>query len=536
MNMSPTRHLRILAIDDVAEDLDILKWHLARIPNYNIEFVRAGSCFEADREISENRFDVVFLDYWVGLESGIRFLSQMRSAGDNRPVIVLTGNGDERIAMECVRSGADDYLSKSDLDSETLCRAIEGAVRGFRIKQEKALLAEELRQAQRMEAIGTLAGGLAHDFNNMLATMVGFLELAMARTEGTETGADLHQVHGTCKDMAKVIERLLSFSRCRPSIKKIEDLREIVSQVETILRHTLPEEIVICLNGNSEEELLFLGNANQIQQVLLNLAMNAAEAMPKGGLLSMDISRIEVREETISANTVVPKGHYHRILVQDSGIGIIHDHLDRLFDPFYTTKSLDHIKGRGLGLAVAWQHVKDNGGHIQIESSLSKGTLVSVYLPVALADREPAHSAPRFQFPQGQETLLVVDDEEVVLDVTCEMLKKLGYTVLKARDGSEAIEIYLENRNRISAVVLDLNMPRMGGEECMDRLLALDPDLRILVATARLVTTHQKQMIERGARDIIQKPFLFQDLAKRLRATLDEAKPKERFPSRSLTN
>lgn len=513
--------LTLLVIDDDPGDAILLQRQLEDIPGWDAEVIVHQDPLEARKRLRKQAVDIVILDYLLGPVTGLEVLRDIRGEGDERPVILLTGHGDERIAAEITRAGADDYLVKAEMTPDQLRRSIEGALAQYRLRQEKALLAEELRQSQKMEAIGQLAGGLAHDFNNMLTGILGFVELALMKSHEKEVEADLVQVQNTALRMKDLIRRLLSFSRRSRSEYAPVELGQLIRELETILAHSIPKNVELKIEMGPEKLCLY-GNAGMLHQVLLNLCLNAVEAMSRGGVLRIGLRKIEDGQELRVRYPHLAKGPLAALEVEDTGKGIEREHLDRIFEPFYTTKNLSSEKGTGLGLAIVWQNVREHDGAVEVTSEPGHGSVFRVYLPLGAANGQPGGLPAEERMTEGNETILVVDDEALVRDVASRMLKRLGYRVLTAADGRSAIDLYGERVGDIDAVILDLSMPGMDGEQCLKRLVEIDPGVRVLISSG-----HNLDDLDDGVSQticgVIQKPYRIRELAGRVRGVLDGA-------------
>ncbi len=519
----PKKRLTVLAIDDDVADLKILRTHLSRFTAWDVEVLEFTKWEEARKELKRRAVDVILVDYLLGKETGLDVVREIRGNGDERPVIVLTGQGDEFIAAEVTRAGANDYLVKQQLDPDALRRAIENAMTQFQLRQEKALLEEELQQSQKMETIGTLAGGLAHDFNNILMAVMGCLELALIKSKGREIAHDLAQAQSACKQMAELVQRLLSFSRRGSSDKSQVNLVQIIREVEAILAHTISKKVELQVDV-PDEALTLNANSAMLHQVLLNLSLNASEAMPDGGKLVISARQTDLDKSFVVSHPESSLGENILLQVTDSGIGMDKETIARVFDPFFTTKQLGSRKGTGLGLSVVWQNVRSHNGFITVYSEPDGGTTFQIYLPVTkpASEAQEVKREPDSELPEGNETILVVDDEPILRDLTSRMLQKLGYKVYVASDGVMALETYTKIPGEIGVVLLDISMPKMDGRECLARLIEMEPNVRVLLASGHDMTDEIESLKALGAKDVVQKPFSLDDLAHRLRAILDK--------------
>jgi two-component system cell cycle sensor histidine kinase/response regulator CckA len=381
-------------------------------------------------------------------------------------------------------------------------------------------LESQLLYAKKMEAVGTLAGGIAHDFNNHLQGISGYIQLLMMRgdRDRTEQGW-LLQIERSVKRAAALTKQLLIFSRKEESRLEPIDLNEVVRQAQKTLARTIPESITAELRLAGEIASVD-GDAVQLEHVLFNLGINAKDAMPDGGKIVIETRNVQLDEAFCRNHAGVTPGAYVELTFADSGHGMDRETLERIFDPFYTTKGVG--SGIGLGLAIVYGIVQSHHGLILCESSLEKGTTFRVYLPAQ--EREgaaPAKEERKRGDYRGAETIIIVDDEPDIIDIGQNTLEQFGYTVLTARSGEEAVEIYTRQGDRIDLVILDLGMPGMGGEKCLKELLRMNPAVKVLIASGYAATQTVHSILEAGATGFMAKPYRLEDMLKKVRDVLD---------------
>lgn len=522
--MAPDKKITVFALDDDPGDIELLSRYLEDIPGWQIDFVSAESWSEGELFLAENDVDVIFLDYILGSETGMMVVQALRESGDERPVIILTGQGDERIAAEITRAGANDYLVKGELSADVLRRAICSVQAQFQLKKERVLLAEELQQVQKMETIGSLAGGIAHDFNNMLTAIVGHVELARLKDVDNLCEENLAKIQLVCKQMTELVRRLLGFSRSRSNEKSLVDFYEILDDVKAVLCHTLPKNIVITVQ-TTDRPLYIYTIGSMLHQVLLNLCINGAESMPAGGSLLIRAQKKSLSAEEASQIPSLKVGEFLVVEVEDSGSGIPPEVQEKIFDPFFSTKERDARKGTGLGMAVTWQNLQELGGSINFESDPGKGTVFRVYLP--LLEPAPAGDDSRKEIHHekvgaDRHMVLVVDDEPVVRELGMEMLEQLGFATVGASDGLEAVDLLKQYRDEVALVILDISMPVMDGRQCIKELLKINPELKVVFASGHDMAGEEKSLMKIGARGVIQKPFLMRELGSYVQKVLDK--------------
>ncbi len=386
---------------------------------------------------------------------------------------------------------------------------------------EKEKLQVLLLQAQKMESVGTLAGGVAHDFNNLLHAMRGNIELLAKNASLDSQGRTrLQTVTRSMDRAAQLIQQLLLFSRKSGSRRERIDMNQEVEDVARMLERTIPRMVALELRLDPSVWPLF-ADPVQIEQVLLNLASNAVDAMPDGGTLMMETKNVVLDKAFIMSHPGSTAGLHVLLTVADTGCGMDRDVLEHIFDPFFTTKDVG--KGTGLGLASVYGIVKAHGGHIQCYSEPGKGTTFRIYLPaVEQGDVAQVERMPEPSLRGGDETILVVDDEPEVRELTREALELLGYSVKMAIKGEQALDIYRERGKAIDLVLLDLNMPGMGGHKCLQELLQIDPSVKVIIASGYSANGHGKDALASGSKGFIGKPYQLKELAAMVREVLDE--------------
>jgi PAS domain S-box-containing protein len=385
---------------------------------------------------------------------------------------------------------------------------------------EAKKLRSQLIHAQKMEAIGILAGGVAHDFNNLLQVIQGYSEL-LQFDENMEdrVRSRLGKISHAARSGADLVKRLLAFSRKTEMHLRPVNLNDKIVQITSLLERTIPKSIRVVLHLPNELPAIN-ADPSQMEQVLVNLAVNARDAMPDGGWLTIEAQHVTLDEDYCGRHLEAKPGDYVLVSVSDTGQGMENETLNRIFEPFYTTKEAG--AGTGLGLATVYGIIKQHDGHIACHSELGVGTTFKIYLPIIETETESEPPSDESAIPRGTETVLLVDDEKVARDLGREILEHCGYITLTADNGKEALDLYRKEGDKIAMVILDLIMPEMGGKRCLEELLKIDPDAKILVASGLADEMQSNKSIEAGARGFVGKPYDMRSMLQAIRGVLDQ--------------
>jgi len=382
-------------------------------------------------------------------------------------------------------------------------------------------LEAQLQQAQKMEAIGTLAGGISHDFNNLLQAILGYTQILLLDKQSKDPDfARLREIEKSARRASELTRQLLAFSRKVESKLRPINLNQEARKIEKLLRRIIPKMIDIELHLEGDLDIVNV-DPNQIGQVIMNLGVNAWDVMPDGGKLVIGTENVDLDEDYCKEHLRAGPGKYVLLSVCDTGHGMDKETLEHIFEPFYTTKETG--KGTGLGLAMVYGIVKNHGGYIMCYSEPGEGTAFKIYFLVIATEREEAGEERKEEeeVPGGTETILIVDDEESIRKGGKEILARFGYAVLSASDGERALELYRENKEKIDLVILDLILPGMGGRKCLEELLKMDPRTRVLIASGYSPDYHAKKTIKARAKGFIGKPYNIKQMLKAVRDALD---------------
>ncbi len=464
---------RILIVDDEKS----IRYTLSRfISNSGYEVSLAGSAEEAVELFRDNKFDAVLTDIIMPKMTGIDLLKVFRETDPGVPVVLMTGNPTIETASESVRSRAFDYLAKP-IDKETVLSVIDKIEKE---RKEKTELSNQLQQSQRMVAIGTLAAGIVHDFNNLLIPIVGYTQLAIG---DAEPGSDLYNylskaLVGSSR-AGELISQILGFSLKIEITTTTTKVKPILEEVISFLGPTFPTDVEV--EQQLESDSLVLGSPIQIHQVLINLCANAIHAMSHGGgRLSVIFQDTAIEKETDFSGFTLSPGKYVKLTVSDTGHGISEDEISNIFSPFYTTK--EPGSGSGLGLSVVSNIVKELNGNIEVISYAGKGSSFNIYLPAVKKDEDSGQTSIK---PVVKEPVhvLYVDDEEPIVAVGKLVLEKLGFIVTVCTSPTKALEIFKENTRDFDIVITDYKMPDMDGETFARKICAISPDLLVIICT-----------------------------------------------------
>ena len=390
---------------------------------------------------------------------------------------------------------------------------------------ERRQLEDQLRQSQKMEAVGQLAGGIAHDFNNLLTVIQTSSELIADSLPARvpELVTDVEEVRAAGKRGKSLIEQLLAFSRRGELRFESVDVGRLAQDFEPTLQRLLPEDVDIRIDV-SDEPCTIYGNPGSLEQILMNLATNASHAMPSGGVLSIGVNPVRLTMEESVEHMAVSAGEFVCLSVTDTGVGMDEWTREKLFEPFFTTRSM--AGGTGLGTAVVYGLVKQHGGTVRVESDVGRGTRVEVYLPVATGGAaRTAVEIPREQRPEkhgGSETILVAEDEPALRRAAKRSLERLGYRVLLAADGEEAVQLYRNSADPVHLIMTDMIMPKMGGRALYQTLRQDDGDVKFLFASGYTAGDLQEKDLMEPHFPFLAKPWTIEELAQKVREVLDQ--------------
>lgn len=476
---------------------------------------------EAITKVLELKPDLVFADIILkspemdGTEAAIEIRKQI-----NVPIIFTTNYSDEKLVEKALLASPYAYMLKP-IDEDQLRVTLETTANRLRMEREREDLVDQLNQSQKMEAIGQLAGGMAHNFNNILSVILGNAELALKNLEpGSPNHIRIGKIvrsGGRAKDLSM---KLLALARKeKPSFHSVS-MNKIIEDTLDIIRDSISKKIAV-ETVLDEKIPPVTADANQIIQVILNICINACDSMPDGGGLSIESRRVFLDGRYCRDITGIKPGEYGLIRIQDTGTGIPANLKNRVFEPFFTTKEKN--KGSGLGLYVTSNIIKSHDGHIDLDSEEGIGTTVSIFLPVSAdASPQPIKAKAANARTGRNETILIVDDEEDFLDMVSETLQNSGYRTLVANSGSKALDLYARRRKDIDLVLLDIIMPEMDGAEVFHSLKKIAPDVKVVFCSGYSGRENISDLINSGAA-FIHKPFDSSDLTNTISSVFESA-------------
>jgi two-component system, cell cycle sensor histidine kinase and response regulator CckA len=466
------------------------------------------------------KWDIAISDFAVTADFGaLVALRVIQDRGVDIPVIVISGKIKDADVLSVLKAGAADHLNRGKF--MRLNAAVERELRGARMRLERNRLEEQFRQAQKMEAVGRLAGGVAHDFNNLLTVITGYSDMLLAGRDLKESQRTaLEEIRRSAERGGALTHQLLAFSRRQPLEPRMVRLNELILQTEKMLRRLIGEDIELITIPAASNDIVE-ADPGRLEQVIMNVVVNARDAMPNGGKLTLETGVVHLGESFSAKQLGVTPGQYVVVSVTDTGIGMDEATQSHLFEPFFTTK--ERGRGTGLGLATAYGIMRQSGGAIRIQSELGKGTTVRIYLP-AVGAKVPAAQEKAAQ-PSGPltgaETILLVEDEARVRKLIVDVLTSRGYRVLEATRAEEAIRLCRMYAGEIDLAVVDVVMPEVSGPELVRQMAPLRPKTNVLYISGYTDEAIVHHGIPESGAAFLQKPFLPDALARKVREVLD---------------
>lgn len=517
-------HLRILHLEDSHLDAELIESTLSE-HGLQCEAVRVESRMAYLKALEEGGFDLILADYSLPSFDGVSALDFAKEKCPDVPFIFVSATLGEELAVETLKGGATDYVLKQRL--WRLGPSVRRALRDAQERKERKRAEETLRQrerqlreSQKMEALGRLAGGIAHDFNNLLTVIIGSSQVLL-----TQLGPDhpcaarLRETHKAGSKAEILIRQLLALSRRQVLTHRVLDLNFVVENVEVMLERLIGEHIKLVVHKAPG-----LGRVKadhgQLEQVLMNLVINARDAMPQGGTLTVETANIDFSSPPPSKESSPEPGRYVTLAVSDQGCGMPADTQARIFEPFFTTK--EEGSGTGLGLSMVHGIVQQTGGWIEVQSEPARGATFIVYLPRTDEPLTPVeHQKSSGGVPQGTETILLAEDNAGVREHLRRELEQLGYVVLEARNAVEALSISAQQAGTIHLLLTDVVMPGMSGRDLAAQLTAMRPTTKILYMSGYTDDVPVAQDIDVARAGFLQKPFTPDVLGCKIRELLD---------------
>lgn len=504
------QQISVLFLEDNQDDVELELYELRR-GGLVVRHTVARNRAEFMECLASPDFDIIIADYNLADITGIEAIHICRRRGIGIPIILITGIGNERVAVDSLREGAIDYILKNNI--EGFSARVVRALAIWAEHREKEQLRQQLFHMQKMESIGTLASGIAHDFNNILT---GIMVNASMSLRDIPAESRAHERVRSIVDMSRrgndLTRQLLVFGRKQALDFTVTDLNRFINDTALFVRRMVEAPVDIHVTPNSSG-MFIRADKGQLTQVMMNLILNARDAMNGAGSVGIGISRVPSDDGG---------AEFARLDVSDTGSGISEEHIAKIFDPFFTTKETG--RGTGLGLSIVYSIIKAHGGRIDVKSKPGKGTTFSLFLPLVDAGMPELPEAPTEQrgaaSTGGNETILFVEDDAIVRTVSESMLADMGYRVITASDGEEALSVYESRWREINLVISDYFMPRKSGTDLFNALRSVNPDLKFILITGYYADRIDAGISE-GMSDVLLKPYTTEGLAKAVRKTLD---------------
>jgi signal transduction histidine kinase len=525
------KKIEVLFIEDNPDDVELELYEL-RKGGFDVTHHVARNREQFLASLENLNADIIIADYSLPDLTGIEAIHLLQEKNIKIPVILITGMGNEQVAVDSLREGAIDYILKKNIAgfAAGVSRALDiwadrQAIET--VEAEKKKLQPQLFQSQKMESVGRLAGGIAHDFNNLLTGIMGYASLSLkSLPEGTPVSKNIQTIIDVSKRASHLVKQLLLFSRKIPLELKLLDINHMVEENISFIRRMVEETVDIELDLAPDLPML-KSDQGQLTQVLMNFAINARDAMQGKGAITIKTEKVTSDSKLVANNPAPGVREYVIISVSDTGCGIDKEDQPKIFDPFFTTKEVG--KGTGLGLAIVYSIITGHGGWVDVQSVKGEGATFRVFLPVVVegaAEGEPAEADAQLQgsyrqMISGKETILIVEDEEVLRSFSSEMLKELGYEVLTASNGEEALAVFAENHGVVNLVVSDMIMPKKSGVELFSELKEMKPDVKFILVTGYCLEEAEGHVL-RNMSAIMMKPYTTEKIAALIRKVLDE--------------
>lgn len=527
---SPARRLRVFLLEDNPDDVE-LELHEVRRAYPTAEYDVARNRKEFSEKLGPFSPDIILADYALPDITGIEAISLAKEMGIDAPVILLTGEGNETIAVDSLRRGAIDYILKKNIAglSARLDRALEiweDRRAKKRAEAEEARLQQLLFENRKMEAIGRLAGGISHDFNNILTGVMGYAEICLSDDpKDPDIRSRLESIISLSQRGAALVKQLLVFSKQLAMDLSAVDLNDFITDTMHFIKRIVEETVEIRLDLYSGV-LPVMCDPNQFTQALMNLVLNARDAMSGRGVITISTERCPSTGAAFPEGQAVPRQRWSAcISVSDSGSGIDDETMQRMFDPFFTTKEIG--KGTGLGLTIVYSIVRAHNGTLSVTSRKGEGTTFRIYLPLAGEKAEPDEAPFYEKIPakesgkiSGTETILIVEDEDVLREMLASFMRSLGYTVVTAHNGDEAMSFYRPEPKKFHAVVSDMLMPNKGGIELFQEIRGVNPEVRFILVTGYSLSEVDEAVLAQMTA-ILKKPYTPKQAVKLLRDIFD---------------
>jgi len=505
----------VLIVEDSAADTELMLRAL-RAGGFQPLYERVETPEAMRQALARQPWDVVLSDYSMPRFDAPAALALLQEHAVAVPFIVVSGSVGEDTAVAAMKAGATDYVMKDRM--QRLAPAVGRAVEEAGGRRERRRLEEQLLLSQKLEAVGRLAGGVAHDFNNVLTAIIGSTELLLLDTPpGAPNREELDIIRDAGVRAQELIRQLLAFSARQVLNPVVLDLNRLVKNVNKMLRRLIGEDVKL-VTALAPDLGAVRADPGQIEHALVNLALNARDAMPQGGQLTITTQNVDIADG--SPAVLVPPGRYVLLQVSDTGVGMDRETQQRVFDPFFTTKPRG--KGSGLGLATVHGIVRQSGGDVTVESAPGAGATFRIYLPCVTAALDPVGAPAAVTAPAaGSETVLLAEDEELVRVLARKVLEQAGYRVLVAAGGAEALALAERHDGPIHLLLTDVVMPEMSGRELMRRLIERRPGVRVLYMSGYADEAIARHGVLDPGTAFMQKPFTPGVLAHRVRDVLD---------------